>query len=245
MSESISLTVVLPAYREAHSLETLLPRLLATLTLCVDTFEILVVDTRERFDDTSEICRRLGARHVRQVGGDCYGDAVRTGIADARGDYILFMDADGSHAPDVIAQMWRLRKVCDIVIASRYVRGGRSQNGPLLVVMSQILGLAFWLAFNLPVADATTSYRLYLGSVLRALNLQADGFDILQEILLKAYSGPSRATVMEIPFNFCRRTAGVSKRKLFSLARSYLITFAKLKRFQGEIDFEVPGPLIF
>ena len=226
-----SLSVVLPAFGESRSLATLLPKLLAAAGACAASFEILVVDTRGTFDDTSAVCRRFGVHHVRQSGGDDYGDAVRTGIAQARGDYILFMDADGSHDPGSIAAMWASRRGCDIVIGSRYVSGGHTENGPLLVAMSHLLGLAFRMTFHLPVADATTSFRLYRGDVLRKLTLRANGFDILQEILLEALSGAPRARIVEIPVTFVRRIAGKSKRKLIPLAFAYVTTFARLKRF--------------
>ena len=49
---------------------------------------------------------------------------MMTGIEEARGDYVLTLDADQSHDPDFVVKMWRARKRADIVVASRYVLGG-------------------------------------------------------------------------------------------------------------------------
>ena len=69
------------------------------------------------------VCAINGVRHIRRSGGNQYGDAIRTGIAEARGKYLLCMDADGSHSASYFASMWAERERFDIVIGSRYVSG--------------------------------------------------------------------------------------------------------------------------
>ncbi len=219
---------MLPASREGASLRTLLPRLAGALGDATSAFEILVVDTGNTLDDTSDVCSRFGARHIRQ-GGTGYGDAVRTGIAQARGRYVLFMDADGSHNPESIPELWRQRREFEIVIGSRYVAGGRSENGPLLIAMSRILCVAFRMVLPSPVKDVSTSFRLYHAPVLRALRLRATGFDILEEILFEALTGSARARVTEVPITFLKRAAGTSKRRLLPLVAAYLTTFLRLR----------------
>ncbi len=62
-----------------------------------------------------------------------YGDAIRTGIANATGKFVVIMDSDGSHDPEFIRQFWELRDQADVLIASRYMPGGRTKNPWMLV----------------------------------------------------------------------------------------------------------------
>src|SRR4051812_14496611 len=122
------LSVVIPAYLEEENLRIILPRLAAVLRGTGRSFEVLVVDTEKPIDNTRDVCGQHGAIWCPREGGNNYGDAVRTGLARARGDLILFMDADGSHTPEFIPRLLEHAAANDIVIASRYVEGGATEN---------------------------------------------------------------------------------------------------------------------
>jgi dolichol-phosphate mannosyltransferase len=233
MSDStlLELSVVLPAYLEAESLRSLLPEIKAGAAALTSSYEVLVVDTRERMDDTAAVCQINGVRHIHRRGGDQYGDAVRTGIADARGRHIFFMDADGSHSPSYFAAIWAKRDIWDIVIGSRYAKGGHTENPAILIAMSYAVNLTFRLAFNIRARDVTNSFRLYRAKVIKPLRLESNDFDIVEEVLIKASFRKPPATVGEVPVTFARRMAGESKRKLVQFALGYLTTLQKLRRF--------------
>ena len=230
--ERLDLSVVLPAYLEAESLRDILPGIKAGALALTLSCEVLIVDTQQRMDDTDLICEANGVRHINRRGGNQFGDAVRTGIAEARGRYILFMDADGSHSPTYFASMWAKRDTFDITIGSRYTEGGHTENPAILIFMSYIVNLTFRVAFNIHAKDVTNSFRLYRAEVLHPLKLDSNDFDILEEILIKAVSGKFPATIGEVPVTFGRRKAGESKRKLVQFAFGYLKTLRKLRKFQ-------------
>jgi dolichol-phosphate mannosyltransferase len=238
---SLLLTVMIPAYREAESLRTLLPKVAAAAQALTPDYEVLIVDTQERMDDTDEVCAlwaALNIRHIRRRGANQYGDAIRTGIAEARGAYLLCMDADGSHNPASFAGMWAKRGVWDITIGSRYAPGGQTENPAILIGMSYIVNLTFRLAFNLTAQDVTNSFRLYRTAILKPLKLESNDFDILEEILIRCVTQSPPATVGEVPVTFERRKAGESKRKLVQFAFGYLATLRKLRKFQKDAQRE-------
>src|SRR5215470_1248197 len=103
----MDVSVILPVMNEAENLRILIPRLNALLERKRLTYEIVVIDGPST-DGTSEVSRQLGARVVpeRKRG---FGGALATGFAEARGDYVLTLDADQSHDPDFIVKMWRAR----------------------------------------------------------------------------------------------------------------------------------------
>jgi dolichol-phosphate mannosyltransferase len=238
-SDEVELTVMLPAYNEAATLRELLPAIKVAAGALTPSFEILILDTQTAMDDTEEVCRLNGVRHVRRSGGNQYGDAIRTGIAHARGKYLLCMDADGSHSAQYFASMWAQRDNFDIVIGSRYVAGGHTENPLILIWMSYAVNLTFRVVFNIHAKDVTNSFRLYRTAVLKPMRLDSNDFDILEEILIKAVTHRPPASIGEVPVTFGRRKAGESKRKLVQFAFGYLTTLRKLRKFQQSARAEM------
>ena len=225
----IDLSVVIPAYREAEALALLLPKLKAQVEALSPASEILIVDTQTPLDHTGEVCREQGVRHVPRANGNAYGDAVRTGIAEAQGEFILFMDADGSHNPTRLRLLWERRPEGDLVIGSRYVDGGVTENPAILIFMSWVVNVTYRLVFGLRVKDVSNSFRLYRAKYLKPMRLKCDNFDIIQEILIRA---PRRGAtrILEVPITFEKRKAGESKRNLVKFAFSYITTILRLIR---------------
>lgn len=229
--DTIDLSIIIPAYLESESLALMLPEIKMAAATLTQRFEILVIDTQQDMDNTGDCCRAHGALHIHRDGGNSYGDAIRTAIAVAHGTYIICMDADGSHSPSCFASMWAAREASEIVIGSRYVRGGHTENPAILVWMSNAVNLVYRAVFSLPAKDVTNSFRLYHRSVLAPLKLESNDFDILEEILIKATIRQPPARIAEIPVTFGRRKAGESKRKLVQFAFGYLKTLQRLHRF--------------
>ncbi len=230
--ESVDLTIMIPAYLEAENLRFLLPEIKAACAALTPSYEVLIVDAPQKVDDTAEICAANGVRHI--YGGARYGGAVRSGIAAARGEYILSMDADGSHSPSYYASMWALRHDFDIIIGSRYVAGGHTENPLILIWMSYVLNLTFRIAFSIKAKDVTTSFRLYRRSILDSVELESNDFDILEELLIKVLTRPVPARIAEVPILFAKRKEGESKRNLVQFAISYFKTLRKLQKFQKD-----------
>ncbi len=230
----IELSVVIPAYREAEALALLLPPLKASVASFSQDFEILIVDSIEPLDDTEAVCAANSVRHIRRRGGNRFGDAVRTGIAEARGERILFMDADGSHNPQCLASLWDARSGRDIVIGSRYVAGGATENPAILILLSWIVNVSYRIVFGLRCKDVSNSLRLYRGDSLRSLNLQCSDFDIVEEILIKICYRRGSDGIVEVPITFEKRKRGESKRNLVLFAASYLLTMIRLFRLRNQ-----------
>ncbi len=226
------LSIVMPAYEEAENLRWILPRLHKALQVLTVPYEILVVDTSTPHDDTANICVGAGVRYIPRRGGDKYGHAVRTGIQEAYGQYIIFMDADGSHSPDFIQKLWAQHQQVDCIIASRYVAGGGTENVFVLILMSLAVNVVFRIVLGLKCADVSNSFRLYRADQLKALTLECDHFDIVEEILVKLSYSVVNFSIKEIPFTFQKRQAGKTKRQLVAFAIGYLNTLARLHRMK-------------
>ncbi|HLF08995.1 MAG TPA: glycosyltransferase family 2 protein, partial [Dehalococcoidia bacterium] len=117
----LDLTVAIPAINEAANLVSLLPRLRAILAKLECRYEIVIVDGHST-DETAAVAEANGARVAYQQAPG-YGEAIREAIGQARGSYVLTLDADLSHDPSFIPTMWARRREAALVIASRYVAG--------------------------------------------------------------------------------------------------------------------------
>ena len=229
----VELSVVIPAYEEAESLQKILPDLQKVVRSLTENFEVLIVDTMKPRDDTPNLCARLGVNYLPRRGGDLYGDAVRTGLGAASGKWVAMMDGDGSHNPLALSELWQHRHDHDLVIASRYVRGGQTENPAILILMSQIVNIVFRIALRLKCYDVSNSFRLYRGADVRSLTLECNHFDIVEEILVKLAALRSDFRIKEVPFTFEKRKAGKTKRHLVKFILGYLGTLWRLLRLKA------------
>lgn len=237
----IKLSVMMPCYLEEENLEVILPKIDEVLKKLGVNSEILVVDTMSPMDSTPDLCGKLceqgmgSLRYVPRRGGNNYGDAIRTGIKEARGEYLIVLDADGSHNPKDIARLYHEMESapnCTVVIGSRYMKGGDTDNGFILKLMSRTLNVFYRVLFRLKVKDVSDSYRIYRTRLLKRMDLECDNFDVVEEVLIKLRDRYPKREIREIPVYFNKRAYGESKRDLWKFILSYLSTIRRLKEIQ-------------
>src|SRR3989442_2585620 len=226
-----ALSLILPALNEAQNLDRVLHELKKALAALGPTHEVIVVDGGS-YEGTQEIVRKHEVRLVPQkLPG--FGGAYRAGFEQARGEYVLTLDADGSHDPAFVGDLWAARLQGDVVIASRYVPGGAADMPGWRRLLSRVLNITFRRGLSLPVDDLSSGFRLYRAGVFRELKLAAGDFDVLEEILIRALAAGYR--VVEVPFRYRARVAGRSHARLFQFAVSYLRTFVAMWRLRNSI----------
>jgi len=224
--------VVLPAYNEA---ENVLP--LSREILKQDTgLEILVVDDGSP-DGTAGLVTEAMLEeprlHLLERGaklglGSAYLAGFRYGLE--RGyEHILTMDCDFSHSPRYLPQLLHAMDGCDMVIGSRYVRGGGIRNWALhRRVLSAFANFYTRVLLRLPVHDCTSGYRCYSRTVLESVDpfeSEASGYSFLEEMVWRVHR--AGFTVREVPIVFEDRYSGASKidhREIYRAAWHVLVT---------------------
>lgn len=198
--------------------------------------EIIVVDSAQKLDATQEVCAENGVICISREGGNLYGDAVKTGIKKASYEYTMTMDADACYAPPYIPVFYERikRDNADLVIGSRYVKGGTGHTKISLTWMSYLLNVVFRTVLGIKIKDISHDLRLYKSEQLKTLSLKCGDFDIIEEILVKLMIAKKDYKVVEEPVSFVERRFGKSKRRLFKFIISYLKTLFYLKRIQNE-----------
>jgi hypothetical protein len=144
------------------------------------------------------------------------------------------MDADLSHRPSFLQAFWRHRHDAEILIASRYVPGGRADVGVVRRALSIILNRVYARALTTPVRDLSSGFRMYRRDVLAGLPVVSRNFDMLEEILIRVDADGWR--IREIPFHYMSRGSGRSHVRLVRFGWAYLTTLVRMWRFRNSID---------
>ncbi|MCR5339366.1 MAG: glycosyltransferase [Lachnospiraceae bacterium] len=219
------ISVVLLAYKEADNLRVLLPDIISQMKGIGEPYEILVVDTMKPLDDTEDVCKQYNAVYQNQEEA-AFGGAFKTGIKYARKEKFLIMDSDGSHQPKYIPNLYEkfVSDGCDVVIGSRYVKGGKTNDSALSHAISLILNTVFRICIGIRAHDLSTDFRLYDTYQLKRVKLKCMNYDVLQEVLLKLQLKNRKLKIGEVPITFEKRLYGETKRQLVKFMISYLKT---------------------
>lgn len=208
--------VIIPTYNEKDALPLITKRVRDS----VPEADILVVDDNSP-DGTGDIADGLAAAddhiHVmHRLGKGGLGAAYLAGFAWAlqQGyDAVVEMDADGSHQPEQLPRLLAALEDADLVLGSRYVRGGAVENWPKSRELLSRGGNAYTkLMLGVPLHDATGGYRAFRASTLRTIGLDSvasQGYCFQVDLAWRAHQRGLR--VVEVPITFVERTTGTSK----------------------------------
>lgn len=210
MSKAISL--IIPTYNERDNIMSLVQRIHGALSNY--DYEIVFVDD-DSIDGTAELASALSAKYPVKVivrkNKRGLASAVVSGLEQITGQIVGVMDADLQHPPEVIPSLiQRIESGADVVIASRYVRGGACQGWNLTrKVISK--GAIFLAHMLLPstrqVRDPMSGFFMLKRQVIANADLKPTGYKILLEILMAGEFGK----VVEVPYTFITRSRGESK----------------------------------
>jgi dolichol-phosphate mannosyltransferase len=221
-------TILIPCIEEDKNLQFLLPRIKKNLHKY--KYKIIVIGSKFKKDNAEAICKKYSVNFIRRKKNNNYGEAIKTGFKILNSKKVIVMDADGSHEPSFITKMLKSSRFYDLVIASRYVKRGGSQNNFFLIFLSKLLNICYSVVLNISIKDISNSFRCYDVKIIKNLKLYCNHFDIIEEILFKIMKKHRLVKIIEIPFVFKKRKYEKSKRNLF-LAIYYLVTLIKIKLF--------------
>ncbi|HET7304764.1 MAG TPA: polyprenol monophosphomannose synthase [Segeticoccus sp.] len=233
--------VLVPTYNERQNL----PRILQRLRAAVPTVDVVVIDDGSP-DGTGALADDLAARddrlHVlhraaKEGLGAAYLEGFRW-VLDHGYEVVVEMDADGSHQPEQLPPLLRGLESADVVLGSRWVRGGSVVNWPLgRELLSRGANVYVRLLLGMPVGDATGGFRAYRASALRAMDLHdvaSQGYCFQVDLVWRAVS--RGLTVLEVPIQFVERELGESKMSRDVVQESLLrVTAWGVRRRAGQL----------
>ena len=221
----MNLTIISPAKNEAKNLPELIRRAFAVAKKHALNLEFLLVDDHSS-DSTISVVTKLKITYPNlkliKSEGCGPGAALITGFAHAYHPTIITLDSDLSHDPEVIPLFLKEFKKtkADILIGSRFMKGGRADLSPHRLFFSRFMGSLVSLLTNHRIYDATSGFRIQKLAAIKKLQLKNPGFPIHLEIPLKAIL--SGYQVREYPIHYLKRKYGLSKMRTFRIGPSYL-----------------------
>ena len=208
--------VLIPTYNERDNLAGVVHR----VREAVPDADIVVLDDASP-DGTGDLADELAladprVRVIHRPGkhglGAAYLDGFRWAM-DEGYDAVVEMDADGSHQPEHLPTLLEAARDADLVIGSRWVRGGSVVNWPAHRKALSVGGNLYTkLLLGMPVNDATAGYRVYRVEALRAIGLgdvASQGYCFQVDLTWRAVR--HGLTVVEVPITFIEREVGDSK----------------------------------
>lgn len=225
------LSVIIPVQEHAEHLAGLLPQVHSALQDLSLRYELVLVAAQEH-DRLRQVAGENRAVLLLPAGHG-YGAALLAGLQQAAGEFSITMDADQAHPASFLSDLWKARELADVVIASRYIPGGRADMPRMRTLLSRGLNIVFSRGLDLHVRDMSSGFRLYRTRIVQDLQTQSQGYDILQEILVQVLMAGHR--IGEIPFTYVTRSRKSSLARLFNFGLAYLGTFARLWGLRNSI----------
>jgi len=231
------LSIIIPTYNEKKNLEELAKRIFNALKPHYIQYELIIVDDNSP-DGTAEYAESLKSKYdirvIRRPHKISLASAAINGFKAATGDIYCVMDADLSHPPDALYDMYKKieNEGYDLVVGSRLVKGGGAKRWPwyrrIVSIVAQSLARPLT-----TVRDNTSGFFMLKKRVVDNAELNPIGFKILLEILAKG----NYEKVMEYPIVFADREGGKSKlrtRQIFEYLKqlSMIYSMAIVKRIK-------------
>jgi len=223
--------VIIPTYNESENIE----RIVTRTRDAVPQAHILIADDNSP-DGTGKIADALAAAedHVHvmhRLGKEGLGAAYLAGFEwgiNAGYDMLVEMDADGSHQPEQLPRLLDAISDADLVLGSRWVRGGEVVNWPRSrEILSRGGNLWTRIALGIPLKDATGGYRVFRRQTLLGLgldNVSSAGYCFQVDLAWRALKAGYR--VVEVPITFIEREYGDSKMNKSIVAEALVRTTA-------------------
>jgi len=202
-----TLSVIIPLFNEAPQLRSFVERLISPSY--PTEREFIFVDDGSQ-DDTLSVLTRLSQEFplqiIRQDKNQGKGAAVRRGLEEASGDFVMIQDADLEYDPRDVPTLLRplLDNKADVVYGSRF-----DPNSPVVhrtyhyLANRFLTSLSNWLS-GIYLSDMETCYKLFRADLIKSMNLTSRRFEI--EVELTAYTAKTSARIYELPISYRPRT---------------------------------------
>jgi glycosyltransferase involved in cell wall biosynthesis len=201
-----TLSVVIPALNEEDGIQDIMARVLSTRSdlkeVNVQDLELIVVDDGST-DRTAELVTATdGVRLIRHVTNSGYGAALKTGFAAARGEWVGFLDADGTYPPEYYPALCQAAQEqdADIVVGSR-MAGTDSEMPPVRRLGNLIFARLVSVISAQRITDSASGMRVFRKSILERIYPLPDGLNLTPVMSIRALHEQLKMIEVPIPYS--------------------------------------------
>ncbi len=203
-------SVVLPTYNESENIVEVIERL--SKSLGKNLYEIIVVDDNSP-DETWKIVQEMNNpkyKVIRRMNEKGLASAIAKGVEEAKGNVVVWMDADLGIPPEIAPQLIEKLDSYDVAIGSRYVSGGNDPRPFPLPFFSRCLNRFARLLFGSEISDYTSGVVAIQKNVMGKVLWTDNGFgEYFAEFSYRCIKRKVR--IIEVPLQYTLRRGGVSK----------------------------------
>ena len=207
----MKLTVIIPAYNEAVTIEQLLKKVFDA-PIGIDK-EVLVINDGST-DTTAFILEKYNnkVQIIEHGVNKGKGAAIRTGLEYASGDLVIIQDADLEYDPNDFQKLLEpiVNGRADVVFGSRNLSPNNKRAGSIYYFGGVVLTKLANLLFNINITDEPTCYKLFKTEIIKSLNLKCERFEFCPEVTAKIAKRGYR--IVEIPIAYYPRTVAEGKK---------------------------------
>ena len=219
------ISVVIPAFNEQANIVQVIAQTESALDSLNLPYEVIVVDDGS-CDNTKRYASNNGAKLISYNVNRGKGYAMRVGLAKAKGQLLVTIDADGSFKPNEIPRMIKpLLNGIDVVIGSRFLSNNGDVTSKLHIFGNMFFNILIMVLTQKRITDSQTGFRAFKRKVLKKLTLFSEGFEIETELTIKTLQNGFK--IHEEPISCSKRRNGRSKVNTLSDGFSILKTIFK------------------
>ena len=244
MSQRVALSVILPAYREADTIEEALQKLFIQLSTLELTFEVIVVIDGD-VDKTAEILEKLELPNLRIIllkKNEGKGAALRYGISSAiANDFIGYMDADLDLEPNALKNGIKLlaeNTELDLVVGSKLHPNSVVAYPFFRKIQSHLYRLLVRSLFNLKISDTQTGIKVGRANVMKICMPKSgiNGFAFDLSLLVRASQLNYRLSEVPIELNYQFESTVRLKSAYLTILDTFKVYFHSRERNERNLD---------
>lgn len=213
-----TLSIIIPAYNEAATIHLILNKIIGVNLINELEKEIVIVNDCSS-DNTKEVVEQYISNHlgenvrlVNQAKNQGKGAAIRRGLEEITGDYVIIQDADLEYNPEDYNVLLKpfLENDLQVIYGSRFLKKENKHSYQTFYLGGRLVTIVTNILFGQKLTDEPTCYKLFRTDFIQSIPLKCNGFEFCPEVTAKVAKRGIK--IMEVPIEYYPRSIEEGKK---------------------------------